>query len=83
MAPHSAPTCAPLLQVNQLLAEAQDVGAILEVLPELMEPRNVMSVLVTVRKWYHNKKDPVQVGRRGRAGAGITAAIERTPVGCC
>jgi hypothetical protein len=57
--------------VTTLLAEAEDIGAILEVLPELMEPRNVMSVLVTVRKWYHNKKDPVQVG----TGPGTHAVV--------
>ena len=63
----------PLLhvQVTTLLAEAEDIGAILEVLPELMEPRNVMSVLVTVRKWYHNKKDPVQVGGACGCGSGL------------
>jgi hypothetical protein len=48
-----------LLQVNSLLERASDVGAILEVLPELMEPRNVMSVLVTVEKWCAPRRPPL------------------------
>lgn len=37
------------------------MAAIVEVTPELLDPRWLVSVLVTVRKWYQLKKDPVEV----------------------
>eukprot|EP00775_Hariotina_reticulata_P003512 gene3512-3782_t len=48
-------------QVKQLLADARDPDALLTVLPSLMDPRTLISVLVTVKKWYFNKRDPVEV----------------------
>lgn len=48
-------------QVKQLLQSAKDADALLTVLPSLLEPRNCISVLVSVRKWYFNKRDPVEV----------------------
>ncbi|WIA40662.1 hypothetical protein OEZ86_004368 [Tetradesmus obliquus] len=48
-------------QVKQLLVSARDADALVTALPSLMEPRNLISVLVTVQKWYFNKRDPVEV----------------------
>ncbi|KAF8055487.1 hypothetical protein HT031_006746 [Scenedesmus sp. PABB004] len=48
-------------QVKSLLSTAKDADALLTALPSLMEPRTLISVLVTVRKWYFNKRDPVEV----------------------
>lgn len=39
------------LQVKQLLESARDPDALLTALPSLMEPRTLISVLVTVKKW--------------------------------
>jgi hypothetical protein len=49
------------LQVKQLLQSAQDMDALLTELPGLLDPNLLISVLVTVDKWYFNKKDPVAV----------------------
>jgi hypothetical protein len=46
-----APDCFPRLQVKKLLSTARDADALITVLPSLMEPRNLISVLVTVQKW--------------------------------
>jgi hypothetical protein len=40
-----------LSQVKQLLADAKDLDALITNLPSLLEPRTLISVLVTVRKW--------------------------------
>jgi len=48
-------------QVKQLLQTAQDMDALLTELPGLLDPSLLISVLVTVDKWYFNKKDPVAV----------------------
>jgi hypothetical protein len=37
--------------VKQLLSTARDADALVTALPSLMEPRNLISVLVTVQKW--------------------------------
>lgn len=38
-------------QVKQLLVDAKDPDVLLTALPSLLEPRTLISVLVTVRKW--------------------------------
>lgn len=43
--------CLYPLQVKQLLADARDPDALLTALPSLMDPRTLISVLVTVKKW--------------------------------
>lgn len=48
-------------QVAQLLSTAEDIDAIMTELPELLDPKVLISVLVTVRKWYDNKRDPIDV----------------------
>eukprot|EP00878_Enallax_costatus_P010060 GHUV01010501.1.p1 GENE.GHUV01010501.1~~GHUV01010501.1.p1 ORF type:complete len:270 (+),score=67.17 GHUV01010501.1:147-956(+) len=48
-------------QVKQLLESAKDPDTLLTALPSLMDPKTLISVLVTVRKWYFNKRDPVEV----------------------
>eukprot|EP00879_Flechtneria_rotunda_P015983 GHRR01016716.1.p1 GENE.GHRR01016716.1~~GHRR01016716.1.p1 ORF type:complete len:291 (+),score=105.78 GHRR01016716.1:283-1155(+) len=48
-------------QVKQLLSCARDPDALLTVLPSLLDPKTLISVLVTVKKWYFNKRDPVEV----------------------
>jgi hypothetical protein len=48
----AATCCTPgALQVKQLLADARDPDALLTALPSLMDPRTLISVLVTVKKW--------------------------------
>ena len=49
------------MQVKQLLQTAQDMDALITELPGLLDPSLLISVLVTVDKWYFNKKDPVAV----------------------
>jgi hypothetical protein len=49
------------LQVRQILVTAPSPEAILSVVPALLEPRVLASVLVTVTKWYFGKEDPVAV----------------------
>jgi len=50
--------------VKQLLATAKDVDKLMEAVPTLMNPKLLLSVLVTVNKWYKLKKDPVEVLER-------------------
>lgn len=38
-------------QVKQLLSDAKDPDVLITHLPSLLEPRTLISVLVTVRKW--------------------------------
>lgn len=52
------------LQVRSLLATASDPDAILGEVPALLDPRNLISALVTINKWYHLSKDPVEVLQR-------------------
>jgi hypothetical protein len=39
------------MQVKQLLVDARDPDVLITNLPSLMEPRTLISVLVTVKKW--------------------------------
>ncbi|KIZ03652.1 hypothetical protein MNEG_4306 [Monoraphidium neglectum] len=48
-------------QVHSLLEGARDRDALLTALPLLLEPRTLISVLITVEKWYFKKKDPIAV----------------------
>jgi hypothetical protein len=48
---HTVCLCCPHTQVKQLLADAKDPDVLLTALPSLLEPRTLISVLVTVRKW--------------------------------
>lgn len=48
-------------QVKSLLAGAKDMERLLAAVPELMDARTLVSVLTTVRKWYHLEKDPIEV----------------------
>lgn len=48
-------------QVKHLLADAKDADALLTALPSLLDPRVLLSVLVSVRKWYHGRRDPIEV----------------------
>lgn len=43
--------CYYTVQVKQLLVDAKDPDVLLTALPSLLEPRTLISVLVTVRKW--------------------------------
>lgn len=38
-----------------LLADAKDAGALVTSIPQLLEPRSAVSVLVTVQRWYPTK----------------------------
>jgi hypothetical protein len=48
-------------QVHKLLEGAKDRDALVTALPMLTDPKVVISVLVTVEKWYFKKKDPIAV----------------------
>ncbi|GIL83261.1 hypothetical protein Vretimale_11371 [Volvox reticuliferus] len=48
-------------QVRSLLSRAKDLERLLAAEPALMEPRALVSVLITVTKWYYLEKDPVEV----------------------
>ena len=43
-----------------LLANAKDAGSLITSIPQLLEPRSAVSVLVTVQRWYPSK-DPIKV----------------------
>ncbi|GLC33548.1 hypothetical protein PLESTM_000083400 [Pleodorina starrii] len=48
-------------QVRSLLSRARDAERLLAAEPALMEPRALISVLITVTKWYFLEKDPIEV----------------------
>ncbi|KAI8467527.1 MAG: hypothetical protein J3K34DRAFT_430311 [Monoraphidium minutum] len=48
-------------QVQRLLESARDRDALLSALPFLLDPRTLVSVLITVDKWYFGARDPVEV----------------------
>ncbi|GLI59916.1 hypothetical protein VaNZ11_001961 [Volvox africanus] len=48
-------------QVRSLLSRAKDLERLLAAEPALMEPRALISVLITVTKWYYLEKDPIEV----------------------
>lgn len=48
-------------QVRQLLRTAVDADALVTAIPELLSPRMALSCLLTVAKWYFNRRDPVEV----------------------
>ncbi|KXZ54611.1 hypothetical protein GPECTOR_4g676 [Gonium pectorale] len=48
-------------QVKSLLSRASDPCRLLAAVPPLLEPRALISVLITVTKWYHLQKDPIEV----------------------
>jgi hypothetical protein len=48
-------------QVRQLLRTASDADALVTLIPELLSPRLLLSALLTVSKWYFNRRDPVEV----------------------
>lgn len=47
--------------MRQLLSTAKDLDALVTSLPCLTDPALTISILVTVDKWYFNKRDPVEV----------------------
>lgn len=49
-----------VLYVSQVLAKAKEPAAIIQQVPELLEPRMLLSVLVTLKRWWP-KKDAVAV----------------------
>jgi len=48
-------------KVRDLLKRAKNPDAIIQAEPPLMVPKSLASVLVTINKWFHLAKDPVQV----------------------
>ncbi|GAX78148.1 hypothetical protein CEUSTIGMA_g5590.t1 [Chlamydomonas eustigma] len=49
------------LGVKKLLTTAKNIDVLLETVPALMSPKTLLSAIVTVNKWYHLKRDPVEV----------------------
>ncbi|KAG2449491.1 hypothetical protein HYH02_005635 [Chlamydomonas schloesseri] len=47
--------------VRQLLSRAKDPDRLLGAVPSLLEPKALISVLITVTKWYFLEKDPIEV----------------------
>ncbi|PNW77879.1 hypothetical protein CHLRE_10g455451v5 [Chlamydomonas reinhardtii] len=47
--------------VRQLLSRAKDPDRLLGAEPSLLEPKALISVLITVTKWYFLEKDPIEV----------------------
>ncbi|KAG2490964.1 hypothetical protein HYH03_010640 [Edaphochlamys debaryana] len=46
---------------TQLLDRAKDAERLLAAVPALLEPKALISVLITVTKWYQLEKDPIEV----------------------
>lgn len=71
------------MQVRQLLRGAKDPDAIIAAEPACMTPKTLASILVTINKWYHLEKDPVQVLENDpdlvrRAQVGIRSCVATT-----
>jgi hypothetical protein len=49
------------LGVKKLLTTAKNIDSLLETVPALMSPKTLLSAIVTVNKWYHLKRDPIEV----------------------
>jgi hypothetical protein len=47
--------------IRQLLRTAQDADALVTAIPELLSPRQCLSILITTNKWYFGRQDPVAV----------------------
>jgi len=47
--------------VKCMLAAAKDPDRLLEEVPDLLAPKVLLSVLTTVKKWWHLERDPVEV----------------------
>jgi hypothetical protein len=48
-------------QVRTVMADAVDLDALITALPMLTDPAVAISVLVTVKRWYHTKENPMEV----------------------
>ncbi|KAF5830548.1 hypothetical protein DUNSADRAFT_14355 [Dunaliella salina] len=48
-------------KVRELLQGAPDPEAIIQAVPELITPKILASVLITINKWYQLERDPVEV----------------------
>lgn len=48
-------------QVRQLLKTAVDADALVTAIPEMLSPRMALAILITVTKWYFNRRDPVAI----------------------
>ncbi len=44
-----------------MLATAYDMDKLLGEVPQLLSPKVLLSVLVTVNKWYQLQRDPIEV----------------------
>ncbi len=53
-------SCRACCQVAELLGGARDPAAILCTLPQLLDPRTLISVIVTLQRWYP-KREPLDV----------------------
>ena len=71
------------LKVRSLLAGARDMERLLGAVPELLDAKALVSVLTTVRKWYHLEKDPVEALEADPEMVQRAQVRERACCACC